>query len=213
MPPHNPRPDQDYAAHSSWSPPALRVYPEPSSIPPHWHAHPPNPSQYRDPRPYVSPPPTQPNPRVPWQTVNPYARVLQVQPFTSPPPPPIPHKVWILDCKACSMFLTNRGMKVSESSHPQILPIFRAPSPSGLLRHTRKASGFVLLPGFLQCPSSLILWDHDRSAPMITYEFRTVPARNTHLLASSPLSQRVHNNTNGQISDNMMVIAGRPTIF
>nr|VWP01491.1 N-acyl homoserine lactonase (AHL-lactonase) (Acyl-homoserine lactonase) (EC [Ganoderma boninense] len=84
MPPHNPRPDQDYAAHSSWSPP-LRVYPEPSSIPPHWQPHPPNPSHYRDPRPYVSPPPIQPNPRAPWQTVNPYARVLQVQPFASHP--------------------------------------------------------------------------------------------------------------------------------
>ena len=28
-------------------------------------------------------------------------------------PYPIPHKVWILDCKNCHMFLTNRAMKVS----------------------------------------------------------------------------------------------------
>ncbi len=34
-------------------------------------------------------------------------------PYTpSPPPPPIAHKVWILDCKSCGSFLTNRGMKV-----------------------------------------------------------------------------------------------------
>lgn len=30
-----------------------------------------------------------------------------------PPPPPVLHKVWIVDCKACGGFLTNRGMKVS----------------------------------------------------------------------------------------------------
>lgn len=28
------------------------------------------------------------------------------------PPPPLLHKVWILDCKTCGNFLTNRGMKV-----------------------------------------------------------------------------------------------------
>ena len=33
-----------------------------------------------------------------------------------PPPPPPLHKVWIVDCKACGMFLTNRGMKVRLSS-------------------------------------------------------------------------------------------------
>lgn len=34
---------------------------------------------------------------------------------TSPPPYNMPHKVWILDCKNCNMFLTNRGMKVTHS--------------------------------------------------------------------------------------------------
>jgi hypothetical protein len=33
-------------------------------------------------------------------------------PYTPPPPPQIAHKVWILDCKSCGTFLTNRGMKV-----------------------------------------------------------------------------------------------------
>ena len=28
------------------------------------------------------------------------------------PFPPVAHKVWILNCTACNMFLTNRGMKV-----------------------------------------------------------------------------------------------------
>lgn len=31
------------------------------------------------------------------------------------PEPPILHKVWILDCKSCGKFLTNRGMKVCPS--------------------------------------------------------------------------------------------------
>lgn len=33
--------------------------------------------------------------------------------MTRVPPPPILHKVWILDCQSCGTFLTNRGMKVS----------------------------------------------------------------------------------------------------
>ena len=67
------------------------------------------------------------------------------------PPPPVAHKVWILDCKACGMFLTNRGMKVSQSSYSQSLPISWAPSLPGLLRRTRKPSGFLsFVPGFLQ---------------------------------------------------------------
>ena len=42
-----------------------------------------------------------------WQH-QPYVRVPPLM-----PPPPVPHKVWILDCKSCGNFLTNRGMKVS----------------------------------------------------------------------------------------------------
>jgi hypothetical protein len=34
-------------------------------------------------------------------------------PYSPPPVPPVLHKVWILDCRACNMFLTNRGMKVA----------------------------------------------------------------------------------------------------
>ncbi|PSR73914.1 hypothetical protein PHLCEN_2v10272 [Hermanssonia centrifuga] len=32
------------------------------------------------------------------------------------PPPPLIHKVWILDCQSCGTFLTNRGMKVSNKN-------------------------------------------------------------------------------------------------
>ncbi|KAF4563399.1 FAM72 family protein [Pleurotus pulmonarius] len=43
---------------------------------------------------------------------NPYA--------PSPPPPPIAHKVWILDCKSCGSFLTNRGMKAVLLLRPNV---------------------------------------------------------------------------------------------
>ncbi|KAF9465021.1 hypothetical protein BDZ94DRAFT_1160892 [Collybia nuda] len=39
---------------------------------------------------------------------------------STPPPPPIPHKVWILDCKSCRTFLTNRGMKAVLLLRPNI---------------------------------------------------------------------------------------------
>lgn len=32
--------------------------------------------------------------------------------YSNPYPPPIAHKVWILDCKSCATFFTNRAMKV-----------------------------------------------------------------------------------------------------
>ncbi|KAF8633340.1 hypothetical protein AX17_004512 [Amanita inopinata Kibby_2008] len=38
----------------------------------------------------------------------------------SPPPPPIAHQVWILDCKSCETFLTNRGMKAVLLLHPNV---------------------------------------------------------------------------------------------
>jgi hypothetical protein len=33
-----------------------------------------------------------------------------------PPPQMLLHKVWILDCKSCGAFFTNRGMKVYSSA-------------------------------------------------------------------------------------------------
>ncbi|KAF8161191.1 hypothetical protein B0H34DRAFT_746903 [Crassisporium funariophilum] len=36
------------------------------------------------------------------------------------PPPPIAHKVWLLNCKSCGMFLTNRGMKAVLLLRPNV---------------------------------------------------------------------------------------------
>lgn len=41
-------------------------------------------------------------------------------PYPTTPPPPIPHKVWILDCKSCGTFLTNRGMKAVLLLRPNV---------------------------------------------------------------------------------------------
>ncbi|KAI0717287.1 hypothetical protein C8T65DRAFT_122002 [Cerioporus squamosus] len=119
MPPPNARPDPDYAAQQSWlPPPTQRVYPDPSSIPPHWQIHPATIQQFRDGRTYVPPPPVLQTSRLPWQ--HPYSRTLQTQAFNTPPPPPLPHKVWILDCKGCGTFLTNRGMKAVLLLRPNV---------------------------------------------------------------------------------------------
>ncbi|TRM69343.1 hypothetical protein BD626DRAFT_393347 [Schizophyllum amplum] len=42
-------------------------------------------------------------------------------PYPPPPPPvPIAHKVWIIDCKSCGTFLTNRGMKAVLLLRPNV---------------------------------------------------------------------------------------------
>ncbi|KAI0081291.1 hypothetical protein K474DRAFT_1419920 [Panus rudis PR-1116 ss-1] len=63
------------------------------------------------PQPMAHPRHYQLDPRAPagWYVAQPVYRTAPV----APPPPPVPHKVWILDCKSCGIFLTNRGMKVS----------------------------------------------------------------------------------------------------
>ena len=43
-----------------------------------------------------------------WQ---PHIPLLQHNPYPPPQPPQLVHKVWILDCRSCGTFLTNRGMK------------------------------------------------------------------------------------------------------
>lgn len=43
------------------------------------------------------------------------------QPIHVPPPPPtLAHKVWILDCRSCKTFLTNRGMKAVLLLRPNV---------------------------------------------------------------------------------------------
>ena len=45
-----------------------------------------------------------------WQ---PHIPFLHHNPYPPPQPPQVVHKVWILDCRSCGTFLTNRGMKAS----------------------------------------------------------------------------------------------------
>ncbi|KAH7926510.1 hypothetical protein BV22DRAFT_1008886 [Leucogyrophana mollusca] len=47
--------------------------------------------------------------------------MIQHNPYPPPPPPPqLVHKVWILDCKSCGTFLTNRGMKAVLLLRPNV---------------------------------------------------------------------------------------------
>lgn len=107
---HNSFPIFDQLYPSSPIPPLLQIH--------HQHTHP----QIRSGATFISFPsvagalPLQPTPYQamtsppPWHpSQHPYYHIPPPL-----PPPPIPHKVWILDCKSCGMFLTNRGMKVSE---------------------------------------------------------------------------------------------------
>jgi hypothetical protein len=57
----------------------------------------------------------------PWSGFT-YEHVAPPAPAPVPPPPPPPQKVWILDCRSCDMFLTNRGMKASPFSFLLLLP-------------------------------------------------------------------------------------------
>ncbi|KAF9237516.1 FAM72 protein-domain-containing protein [Melanogaster broomeanus] len=53
-----------------------------------------------------------------WQTHIPF---VQYNPYPPPPPPPqLVHKVWILDCRSCGTFLTNRGMKAVLLLRPNV---------------------------------------------------------------------------------------------
>jgi len=67
-----------------------------------------------------------------------------VPPPQIPTPPEIIHKVWILDCKSCGTFLTNRGMKVSS--------LFFCPFTNDDLKIFWQLGGFATPT---QCPSFL----------------------------------------------------------
>ncbi|OSX66502.1 hypothetical protein POSPLADRAFT_1043925 [Postia placenta MAD-698-R-SB12] len=94
------------------------------------------PPSYHHDYPYVPPP-------VPMDTMDPI-----------PPPPPVAHKVWILDCKGCGMFLTNRGMKAVLLLRPNVplystdaLPInCSAYAPSSSVRVPPPTSGPPVAP-------------------------------------------------------------------
>ncbi|KAF9529424.1 hypothetical protein CPB83DRAFT_906089 [Crepidotus variabilis] len=48
-----------------------------------------------------------------------YVHLFPNNPYPQPPPP-IAHKVWILDCKTCGAFLTNRAMKAVLLLRPNV---------------------------------------------------------------------------------------------
>ncbi|KIK97371.1 hypothetical protein PAXRUDRAFT_136434 [Paxillus rubicundulus Ve08.2h10] len=52
-----------------------------------------------------------------WQT---HIPSVQHNPYPPPPPPQLVHKVWILDCRSCGTFLTNRGMKAVLLLRPNV---------------------------------------------------------------------------------------------
>ncbi|CDO75526.1 hypothetical protein BN946_scf184871.g7 [Trametes cinnabarina] len=166
-------PSDQPTSHSRWSP--ARVYPDPSSIPPHWYVYPAHQQQPRDPRPPLPPgslPQTSPTQQPPWSRAylpGGYARLMQVQPFLSMPPPPIPHKVWILDCKACGTFLTNRGMKVSLFLRPRYRPSC-APSAHTPLRMPFFGSQLVVSFLFLCTRNKKVsVHTHALAAPLLPY--------------------------------------------
>ncbi|KAJ7251540.1 FAM72 protein-domain-containing protein [Mycena haematopus] len=65
----------------------------------------------------------------------------------APPPPPVSHKVWILDCKSCGTFLTNRGMKAVLLLRPNV-----ALYSSDALPVNSSASNRIISPA--ACPST-----------------------------------------------------------
>lgn len=96
--------------HSNHNPSrAEHIYPNPSI--PSSSVHVRQPHDFNVRMPQTIPPTSQGSHHHPsWQ----HAPYVRIPPLL--PPPPVPHKVWILDCKSCGNFLTNRGMKVSAFS-------------------------------------------------------------------------------------------------
>ncbi|KZT68227.1 hypothetical protein DAEQUDRAFT_728029, partial [Daedalea quercina L-15889] len=163
-PPDHPRPLPVHPPGVVPSRPAHRLPSSASPVPPSPHDSPsasldadrpvPDPSHAR-------PPASLPLP--PWYTA-------RMQYF--PPPPPLPaaappapvHKVWILDCKSCGTFLTNRGMKAvlllrpnvplySTDALPTNCAAYTPPSASPAPSPTSLASTSPTSPVFASPPS------------------------------------------------------------
>jgi len=60
----------------------------------------------------------------PYDNQRPFVPMLAYLPHSFhwhiPPPPPIPHKVWVIDCKSCHTFITNRAMKAVLLLRPNV---------------------------------------------------------------------------------------------
>jgi len=110
---HNPYPTLDHRYPTAFIPPSLHGH--------HYSAPPLHPAQ-----PFVTYPGFPPallhtssypgGPQTSWHPPPPPL----FRPPVLTPPPLIPHRVWILDCKSCSMFLTNRGMKAVLLLRPNV---------------------------------------------------------------------------------------------
>lgn len=72
------------------------------SLPPHFTAPPPSSTIFSH---FVLP-----QASANWQ---PHIPLLHHNPYPPSQPPQLVHKVWILDCRSCGTFITNRGMKAS----------------------------------------------------------------------------------------------------
>ncbi|KAI6123833.1 FAM72 protein-domain-containing protein [Pisolithus croceorrhizus] len=72
------------------------------------------------------------------------AHALQLPP-PSAPTQPIAHKVWILDCRTCSTFLTNRGMKAVLLLRPNVSLYSTDALPAN-------CSAYSTNPDALRCP-------------------------------------------------------------
>ncbi|KAJ6594010.1 hypothetical protein B0H19DRAFT_1205395 [Mycena capillaripes] len=72
-------------------------------------------------------------------------------PYAPPAPPPIAHKVWILDCKSCNTFLTNRGMKAVLLLRPNVALYSSDALPVNCSAYTSNSQ--ALRPA-TACPSS-----------------------------------------------------------
>lgn len=99
-------------------------------------------------------------------------------PAPVPTTPQVPQRVWILDCKSCGMFLTNRGMKVSSPPDLHISP-FAHPvttSPFVLACADHAALSSCLTPIVLSSPSRLCPGDaHRPDRRVITPRLRPDP--------------------------------------
>ncbi|TFK44805.1 hypothetical protein BDQ12DRAFT_742264 [Crucibulum laeve] len=69
-----------------------------------------------------------------WQ--NQQVHLFPSNPYPAPAPLPIAHKVWILDCKSCDTFITNRGMKAVLLLRPNVSLYSSDAFPAGCSTHT-----------------------------------------------------------------------------
>ncbi|KAJ7780551.1 hypothetical protein DFH07DRAFT_901073 [Mycena maculata] len=88
---------------------------------------------------------------LPASYLNPW-HLFPPNPYAPPSPPPVAHKVWILDCKSCGTFLTNRGMKAVLLLRPNVALYSSDALPINCSAYTSNPN--ALRPA-AACPSSV----------------------------------------------------------